>query len=70
MTRIVTELPRDGRGRIVSRRCPDPNCGGVLQHEREGWWRCDGLTHVSDTGPLFACKEGKMPPYYQNLVQP
>lgn len=65
----ATRTPRDGRGRILSRRCPDPNCGGTMQLERgdlwNGWWRCDGLTHYTDDGPLFACEEMIAPPYLQ-----
>lgn len=50
--------PRDVRGRIVSRRCPDPNCGGQLFCETyHGYtnWRCDGLTHDRDDSPLISC---------------
>lgn len=56
--------PRDERGRIVSRFCRDPNCGGVLVYEpiagsqyRPGVhaWHCDGLTHERGDAPLVAC---------------
>ena len=54
-------MPFDDRGRFVSRRCPDENCGGVLQVDREEHghrtWRCDGLTHETDEGPLLACAQ-------------
>ena len=60
-------FPRDVRGRIISRHCPDPNCGGELVWEADdphraggdagrGMWRCDGLTHEGDAGPLEACE--------------
>jgi len=51
-------------GRFLSRRCPDPHCDGSLVLETEQAWRggpsypvyrCDGLTHLTDTSPLFAC---------------
>lgn len=48
--------PRDHRGRLVSCRCPDPDCGyGTLQYEGEGIWRCDGLVGVGEQ-PLEACE--------------
>lgn len=53
--------PYGSRGRFVPRRCQDPNCDGelVLEHREpgmRGYWRCDGLTHLTDTGPLIACE--------------
>ncbi len=42
-------------GRWVSRLCPDPNCGGYLQNEGDGWLRCDGLTHDTNEGELREC---------------
>lgn len=47
--------PRRANGRFVTRVCPDPNCGGSLQPEGDEW-RCDGLTHDTPDGPLYACK--------------
>lgn len=61
--------PRDGQGRFVKRRCPDPNCGGAFVPEREDW-RCDGLTHRDRGGPLFACPEVIQPPWMQRMVLP
>ena len=55
--RLAFAWPRDAAGRFLSRDCPDRNCGGRMQTERDGWWRCDGLTHDTDTGPLRACNE-------------
>lgn len=57
MTDATPTVPRDHRGRIVSRQCPDPNCDGKLMPEGEpGHWRCDGLTHEDDDrAPLVAC---------------
>jgi len=56
-TTPTTQAPRDHLGRIVSRRCPDPNCGGNLAPDSEpGTWRCDGLTHEdTDGSQLVAC---------------
>ena len=52
--------PRSRSGQYVPILCTDPNCGGALrlQPDRFGdWeWRCDGLTHTTDNGPLMACK--------------
>jgi len=62
---MPTTFPRDARGRAVRRRCPDPNCDGTMQPDRDGWWRCDGLTHITDTGPLFACEEAIAPPWIE-----
>jgi hypothetical protein len=42
-------------GRWLARRCPDLNCGGMLQDEGDGWLRCDGLTHDTDDGELRDC---------------
>lgn len=56
---------RDDRGRFLPVNCPDPNCGGqTVSDFREAWVggpqhpiaRCDGLTHLDDDSPLFACK--------------
>lgn len=63
MTRENDMRPRDERGRLVPVDCPDPNCSGVLVHEIVHWhsgyeqhsWRCNGLTHAADGGPLDAC---------------
>ena len=52
-------------GQFAPRFCGDPNCSGELVADVEARWfggpqrpilRCDGLTHVSDYGPLVACK--------------
>lgn len=52
----TTASPRDHRGRIISRQCPDQNCGGTLVREEPGHWRCNGLTHEDDDwAPLVAC---------------
>lgn len=62
----VPAFPRDVRGRAISRACPDPNCGGRLVWDPDvpgtahyvpggGAFRCDGLTHERDDGPLVAC---------------
>jgi hypothetical protein len=48
--------PRDERGRVISRACPDTNCGGHLVHAGAGEWHCDGLTHDRDDGLLVECK--------------
>lgn len=57
-------FPRDERGRALTKRCPDPNCGGTLRYGQSGRepfvdraWRCDGLTHLTENGPLFACEQ-------------
>lgn len=50
--------PRDEKGRIVTRACPDPNCDGELVYEIErgfGLWICNGLTHDGEQGELEAC---------------
>ena len=60
----TTGWPRDVRGRLISRRCPDPNCGGTLRAEADDcgtWWRCDGLTYETETGPLTACNHAVPP---------
>jgi hypothetical protein len=55
---------RGADGRFLLRYCPDPNCGGtIVADSRESWMggprkpiaRCDGLTHLTDDGPLIAC---------------
>lgn len=28
-----------------NRCCPDPNCDGQLEYERDGYWHCNGLAH-------------------------
>lgn len=69
--------PRDMRGRMLSRNCPDPNCGGRLQWEPDtmragaggGSWRCDGLTHERDDGPLEACTYEVLLPADEKSVQ-
>ena len=57
-------MPRDLNGRIVSKDCPECDCG-QLQFEpdriaspsgQHGWWRCDGLTHLTPESPLIACE--------------
>lgn len=58
-------MPRDHKRRFMSRRCPDPNCDGELVYEPPsrmlpagagtGVWRCNGLTHRTEDGPLVAC---------------
>lgn len=66
--------PRDEKGRLVPVNCPDPNCGGVLVHEIYHWpsgyeqhaWRCDGLTHEADDGPLDACPRFVLGPIIQS----
>lgn len=61
---MVDLMPRDERGRAVSRNCPDKNCGGALVYEpqpatwcgpAQHYWRCDGLTYEHDGDPLVAC---------------
>ncbi|WP_372393912.1 hypothetical protein ABMY26_00125 (plasmid) [Azospirillum sp. HJ39] len=54
---VTSTIPRDHRGRIISTRCPDPNCGGTLVPDGDpGHWRCNGLTHDDDDrAPLVAC---------------
>jgi hypothetical protein len=56
MTDTVPPVQRAKRGRFVSTRCPDPNCGGALVILEDGWWCCDGLTHEGDDGELEACR--------------
>lgn len=46
---------RARNGQFVSRKCPDPNCGGTLRPEGEDLFRCDGLTFDDESGPLRAC---------------
>lgn len=52
-------MPREGRGRFFSRRCPDPNCDGVLERDDHPLlfrrWRCNGLVHVEEQAPIVAC---------------
>lgn len=52
------EMPRDSRGRIVSRQCPECDCG-TLQCVPTGYgfeWVCDGLADPNDDDkPLEAC---------------
>jgi hypothetical protein len=60
----INELPRRRDGKFLPRHCPDPNCSGetVLETRQTPWrgkdrvWRCDGLTHLTDDGPLIACE--------------
>ena len=33
------------RSRFAGRCCPDPNCDGQLEYERDGYWHCNGLAH-------------------------
>lgn len=58
--------PRDDRGRVQKRYCPDPNCGGAMVYAPYAlsmswtglwlhYWHCDGLTHETPHGPLIAC---------------
>ena len=62
------QRPFDERGRVVSRACQDPHCGGTLVAERVSFktnnhgrtvlcchWVCDGLTHAEPNGALFDC---------------
>lgn len=69
--------PRDEQGRLASTKCPDPNCGGALVHEvipENPWtpaqhsWRCDGLTHDTDDGPLRACDHIVFGPFVQRAA--
>lgn len=55
--------PYDEHGRFVGRRCPDLNCGGELQYERDRMWRCDGLTYDRDDDPLYACRYAHLDGY-------
>lgn len=56
----TAELPRDKAGRFLPSLCQDPNCEGVLVRDVDRFgrpiWRCDGLTHDRDDGPLRACE--------------
>jgi hypothetical protein len=63
-----TGRPRDPVGRFVSTQYPDPNCDGSYQPEGDGWWRCNGLTHLTETGPLVACENGVAPPWVERIV--
>lgn len=50
--------PYDSNGRFVSRDCPEPDCGGTLQLEKDGFfreWRCDGLIPDENHMALDAC---------------
>lgn len=49
------ERPRSRNGRFVRITCTDPNCDGELKPDRDDEWRCNGLTHDTDVGPLYAC---------------
>ena len=53
----MSEIPKDDKGRFVSRECKNPRCGnGILQHEGGGLWQCDGLEEPeSGNGPLECC---------------
>ena len=49
-------IPRDDKGRIISRRCSNPECDGILHYEGEGVWVCDGLLDPNDPAKeLEAC---------------
>ena len=70
---MMRPSPRNASGQIMTRRCPDHNCSGRLQPEKrdgETYWRCDGLTHESDSDPLVACSHEVPPPYIQRIVLP
>lgn len=62
--RPLDPMPRNELGQAVSRKCPDPNCGGMLVYEprdrtwnapAQHYWRCDGLTHERADDDLVAC---------------
>jgi fructose-1,6-bisphosphatase len=60
--RLEAKAPRDTNGRFLPRLCNDPNCDGSLVLDSYvslgvvyPVWRCDGLTHQTDDGPLEAC---------------
>lgn len=48
-------MPRDERGRFLSKTCPE--CGdGRLHREGDGYWHCDGLIDPEDvTKELEPC---------------
>jgi hypothetical protein len=51
------DLPRDNHGKFFTRRCVDPKCDGELvRDDREGYWRCNGLSHRGDCDPLEECR--------------
>ena len=54
---------RNVAGQFASRQCPDPRCGGTLQPNGDETWRCNGLTHLTDDGPLIACRVSLNPHY-------
>lgn len=54
-TSAIVPVIRGKGGRWLAQLCPDPNCGGYLQDEGDGWLRCDGLTHDTDEGELREC---------------
>jgi hypothetical protein len=60
--KLDAKTPREETGQFLPKTCPDPNCDGETVHDmrptpwgKEPIWRCDGLTHVTDDGPLIAC---------------
>ncbi len=54
--RNATLQPQDDKGRFVPLTCPDVNCSGMLRHEGDGLWRCDGLVDPNDENKeLEAC---------------
>jgi hypothetical protein len=62
MVKDDTHTPRDTNGQFLPKLCTDPNCSGETVHDtrstpwgEEPIWRCDGLTHLTDDGPLIAC---------------
>jgi hypothetical protein len=63
MSKVDAKTPREENGRFLPKLCPDRNCSGETVHDtrstpwgKEPIWRCDGLTHVTDDGPLIACE--------------
>lgn len=55
--------PRSKLGQFVPLACPDPHCDGSLKSDRDGWFKCDGLTHATEHSPLFACNHSHHPDY-------
>lgn len=62
--------PRSANGRFVRTACPKVNCDGELRPDRDGWWRCDGLTHEEPDGPLYACEHVHHPDYADAGIAP
>lgn len=59
---IMTQQPYDEKGRKLSRLCPNPDCSGTLQLEKDTLtgrevWQCDGLVDPNDPSQeLQACE--------------